>query len=67
MMTLFFTNTPLVTSFEEAMTSDTGRYARHFRQSLDKGLYIAPSQFECTFISDAHTDDDVDKLISSLA
>lgn len=66
MMTLFFTDAPQVTSFDEAMTADTERYARHFRQSLDKGLYIAPSQFECTFISDAHTNDDVDKLIHAL-
>ncbi|MCA1746015.1 MAG: aspartate aminotransferase family protein, partial [Bacteroidales bacterium] len=62
----FFTESAQVTSFAEAMTADTERYARHFRQSLDKGLYIAPSQFECTFVSDAHTYDDVDKLIHAL-
>jgi len=66
MMTMFFTHLPSVTSFEEAMTSDTERYAQHFSHALDNGLYIAPSQFECTFISDAHTIEDIDKLINSM-
>ncbi|WP_132434733.1 glutamate-1-semialdehyde 2,1-aminomutase [Natronoflexus pectinivorans] len=65
MMTLFFTELPEVNGFNDAMTSDTERYARHFNASLDKGFYFAPSAFECTFISDAHTDDDIEKVIQA--
>ena len=63
MMTLFFTNEEKVTSFDEAMTSDTLRYAKYFKCSLESGIYIAPSQFECLFVSYAHTDEDIDTII----
>lgn len=65
MMTLFFTNEAKVTSFDEAMKSDTARYAGYFKQSLESGIYIAPSQFECLFVSYAHTNDDIDKIIAA--
>ncbi|MCT4588495.1 MAG: glutamate-1-semialdehyde 2,1-aminomutase [Carboxylicivirga sp.] len=63
MMTAFFTEAKQVTSFEEAMTSDTGKYACYFKNMVDDGLYIAPSQFECLFVSMAHTEEDLEKLI----
>ncbi|MCT4644836.1 MAG: glutamate-1-semialdehyde 2,1-aminomutase [Carboxylicivirga sp.] len=63
MMTAFFTEAEQVTSFEEAMTSDTGKYACYFKNMVDNGLYIAPSQFECLFVSMAHTEEDLEKLI----
>ncbi len=53
MMTCFFTSEP-VTDFESAMKADTERYGQHFRQMLSKGIWLAPSQFEAAFISDAH-------------
>uniref|UniRef100_UPI003216D7AB glutamate-1-semialdehyde 2,1-aminomutase n=1 Tax=uncultured Draconibacterium sp. TaxID=1573823 RepID=UPI003216D7AB len=65
MMTLFFTNEERVTSFDEAMKSDTSRYADYFKLSLESGIYIAPSQFECLFVSYAHTDEDIDNIISA--
>ena len=65
MMTLFFTENEKVTSFDEAMTSDTKKYANYFKQSLESGNYIAPSQFECLFVSYAHTDDDIQNLIEA--
>lgn len=64
MMTAFFTDAPQVASFDEAMTADTGKYATYFKSALAEGLYIAPSQFECLFISMAHTDEDIEKLIA---
>ncbi|ASB47695.1 glutamate-1-semialdehyde 2,1-aminomutase [Alkalitalea saponilacus] len=67
MMTLFFTELAEVNGFNDAMTSDTEKYARHFNASLDKGIYFAPSAFECTFISDAHTDEDIEKVIQAFA
>ena len=63
MMTAFFTESTQVTSFDEAMSSDTGKYAEYFKNAIENGLYIAPSQFECLFISMAHTEKDLEKLI----
>lgn len=60
MLTLFFTEAPEVSSFAQAMSSDTQRFAQHFIKALDKGVYLGPSQFECTFISDAHSDADIE-------
>lgn len=65
MMTLFFTKEKQVTSFDEAMTCDTGKYADYFRLSLESGIYLAPSQFECLFVSYAHTDQDIDCIIEA--
>ncbi|WP_163323178.1 glutamate-1-semialdehyde 2,1-aminomutase [Draconibacterium mangrovi] len=65
MMTLFFTNEEKVSSYEEAMSADTARYAEYFKMSLESGMYIAPSQFECLFVSYAHTDKDIDNIINA--
>jgi glutamate-1-semialdehyde 2,1-aminomutase len=65
MMTMFFTNTLKVTSLGEAMTSDTAKYAAYFKLSLESGIYIAPSQFECLFVSYAHTNSDIEKTIEA--
>lgn len=59
MMTLFFTDTQVV-DFQTAKNSDTRRYAAFFRALLDLGVYIAPSQFEATFISAAHDDTQIE-------
>lgn len=61
LMTAFFTSQP-VTDFESAMTADTSLYAAHYRNMLSRGIYLAPSQFEVAFMSDAHTLNDVEKL-----
>lgn len=65
MMTLFFTDSEKVTSYDEAMTSNTDKYAKYFKLSLESGMYIAPSQFECLFVSYAHTDEDIDAIIEA--
>jgi glutamate-1-semialdehyde 2,1-aminomutase len=65
MMTLFFTNNSRVSSFDEAMLSDTEKYAKYFRMSLDSGIYLAPSQFEAMFVSSAHSDEDIDNCIAA--
>jgi glutamate-1-semialdehyde 2,1-aminomutase len=61
-MTAFFTKAP-VTDFTSATRADTDRYAKHFRQMLSQGIYLAPSQFEVAFISAAHTENDLEKLV----
>ena len=67
MLTLFFSDAP-VRNFDEAMHCNTARYADYFKQSLDAGVYLAPSQFEAAFVSAAHTQADIDAtLAASLA
>ncbi len=65
MMTLFFTESNQVTNLDEAMTSDIDKYATYFKQSLESGIYLAPSQFECLFVSYAHSDKEIDQMISA--
>jgi len=65
MMTLFFTNETQVTSLDEAMKSDTGKYADYFKMTLESGIYVAPSQFESLFVSYAHTDKDIDTILAA--
>ncbi len=65
MMTFFFTNETQITSFDEAMKSDADKYARYFKMSLESGIYLAPSQYECLFVSYAHTDKDIETIIAA--
>ena len=65
MMTLFFTDETQITSLNEAMTSDTEKYATFFKRTLESGIYIAPSQFECLFISYVHTDKEIEETLAS--
>jgi glutamate-1-semialdehyde 2,1-aminomutase len=64
MMTLFFTGQKKVTSYRDAVTCDTKRYARFFHAMLDAGVYLPPSQFEAWFVSAAHTDENLDRAVS---
>ncbi len=58
MFCLFFTEKP-VRNWSDARSSDLPRFARFFHALLDRGVYIAPSQFETGFLSAAHTPEDV--------
>jgi glutamate-1-semialdehyde 2,1-aminomutase len=58
MFTFFFTEGP-VTDWESAKKCDTARFGKFFRAMLDRGIYLAPSQFEAAFLSAAHTDEDI--------
>ncbi len=59
MLTAFFTDAP-VTDLASAKRSDTARYARFFHAMLERGVFLAASQFEAAFVSLAHTDDDLE-------
>ncbi len=65
MMTLFFTNEEKVDSFETAMKSDSARYAEYFKLALESGIYLAPSQFECAFVSYVQSDEEIKQTIAS--
>jgi len=58
MHTLFFQAGP-VRDYQDALRSDTRQFARFFNGLLEQGVYIAPSQFEASFVSLAHSDDDL--------
>lgn len=59
LMTVFFNDNP-VTDYDTALNCDTKKYAEYFRYLLDNNIYTAPSQFEAMFVSDAHTDEDIE-------
>jgi glutamate-1-semialdehyde 2,1-aminomutase len=64
MGTTFFQKGP-VTDYASAKRSDTKRYSRYFHGLLERGVYIAPSQFEAGFVSLAHTKRDLDRTIAA--
>jgi len=59
---LFFTGNP-VGNYTEAKQSDTHQYQQFFVEMLNRGVYLAPSQFEATFVSAAHTVADIDQTL----
>ncbi len=60
LISIFFTSEK-VTDYETALSSNTAKYARYFGLLLDQGIYTAPSQFEAMFLSDAHTQEEVER------
>lgn len=64
MFATFFTETP-VRDWDTVKTSDTARFARFFRAMLERGVYLAPSQFEAGFISLAHDDAVIDATLEA--
>lgn len=61
-----FFNDCKVKSYKEAQRSDTKKYADYFGYMLEHGIYIAPSQFEAMFVSDAHDDKDIEKTCETI-
>ena len=64
MFGMFFTDTP-VTSWDTASRADTKSFATFHRAMLDRGVYLAPSQFEAGFLSTAHGDAEIDATIEA--
>jgi glutamate-1-semialdehyde 2,1-aminomutase len=67
MATLFLADDGPIRDFDGAGRADTERYGQLFRGLLERGVYVAPSQFECLFPSLAHTDEDVDRTVEAVA
>lgn len=61
---LFF-NSGRVRNYEEAKESDTEKYAKYFHAMLERGIYLAPSQFEAMFISQAHSKEDIERTVEA--
>jgi len=64
MMCMFFTEEP-VNDFASAIKSDTALYGKYYHEMLQRGVYLAPSQFEALFVSTAHGNEDLDKTITT--
>ncbi|MDD3293140.1 MAG: glutamate-1-semialdehyde 2,1-aminomutase [Geobacteraceae bacterium] len=64
MFCAFFTDEE-VRGWTTAARCDTAAFARYFRAMLERGVYLAPSQFETAFVSMAHTDEDIDRTIEA--
>lgn len=64
LLTVFFTDRP-VACYADATTSDTEKFARFFSVMLENGVHLPPSQFECWFLSTAHTQADIDKALAA--
>ncbi len=63
MFGLFFTSGP-VHNYEDAKKSDTAKFGRFHRGMLERGIYLAPSQFEAGFTSFAHTEEDIEQTLA---
>lgn len=64
MMSFFFTERD-VHDFSSAMTSDTKAFTSYFKEMLKNGIYLAPSQYEASFLSAAHSNDDIQKTVEA--
>ncbi|MGE3844124.1 MAG: aspartate aminotransferase family protein, partial [Vicinamibacterales bacterium] len=65
MWTLFFTAGP-VDDWTSASRADRARFGRFFHAMLERGVSIAPSQFEANFISAAHTRADIEQTVAAV-
>ncbi len=66
LMSVFFTPEKVV-DYTSALTCDTDAYANYFNAMLEKGIYLAPSQFEAMFVSHAHTKEDIEATCKALS
>jgi glutamate-1-semialdehyde 2,1-aminomutase len=66
LLSAFFTDQE-VKDYAGALSSDTKAYAKYFHEMLEKGIYVAPSQFEAMFVSGAHSDADISATLEALS
>jgi len=67
MFTIFFTEQERVENFEQAKRCELKRFGEFFRGMLERGIYFPPSQFEAAFISNTHTEVEIEKTIKAIA
>lgn len=65
LMSVFFTEERVI-DYKTAVSSDTKKYAAYFNEMLERGIYLAPSQFESMFVSAAHTQEDLQKTMEAI-
>ncbi|WP_439234910.1 glutamate-1-semialdehyde 2,1-aminomutase [Lonepinella koalarum] len=65
MFGLFFTEQQEITNFQQVMLCDATKFNRFFHLMLEKGVYLAPSAYEAGFMSLAHSDQDIDRTLTT--
>ncbi|MEU4515816.1 glutamate-1-semialdehyde 2,1-aminomutase [Nonomuraea wenchangensis] len=65
LFSIFFTDAE-VTNFAEAKTQDTGAFTAFFHTMLDQGVYLPPSAYEAWFLSAAHDDEAIERVVAAL-
>ena len=65
MFGMFFSNEEKVTNFSQASSCNIELFKKFFQEMIKQGVYLAPSAYEAGFLSNAHTDEDLDKTISA--
>ncbi len=65
MFGLFFTDAPEVENFQDVMACDSERFNRFFHGMLEAGINLAPSSFEAGFVSQAHSEADLQETINT--
>jgi glutamate-1-semialdehyde 2,1-aminomutase len=66
MLGMFFTDQPIA-CFDDAKKSDLKMFAAYYNAMLERGVYLAPSQFEAAFVSTAHTQEEIDETVRAAA
>lgn len=64
--TVFFATEP-VRNYGDAKRANTKRYGQFFRNMFERGIFLAPSQFEAVFVSAAHSGEDIDRTLAAAA
>lgn len=64
MFTVFFTDKKVI-DFDTAKTSDTAMFGKYFQAMLSQGIYMAPSQYESLFISDAISETEIAAIVKA--
>jgi len=64
MFQIFFTNKPVI-DYTTSKNANAKKFQKMFKTLLKKGIFIAPSQFEVVFLSDAHTENDLNKTLDA--
>ncbi|MBA3434388.1 MAG: glutamate-1-semialdehyde 2,1-aminomutase [Actinobacteria bacterium] len=67
MFGFFFAESPIASWEEAKQKADTSRFAAFHRALLERGVYLAPSQFEAGFLSTAHGDAEIEATIAAAA
>jgi glutamate-1-semialdehyde 2,1-aminomutase len=65
MFQIYFTEIE-VKNYNDAKTSDVDKFSIYFQELLKKGIFIPPSQFECCFLSQAHSREDIENTLNSM-
>jgi glutamate-1-semialdehyde 2,1-aminomutase len=64
MFQIFFTNKPVI-DYKTSMNADAQKFQKMFLVLLKNGVFIAPSQFEVVFLSDAHEQNDINHTLNA--